>query len=116
MSRKPAISPNDVERIFLEHTNARGMMPMVLDVHDSRGVDLVDRKTDRTFLDFFGFYASSAVGMNHPKMRNDPEFTERLLCHHHVRRLRMCHARRTDRDPDIWWVRDGRADHSVGTF
>lgn len=52
---------------------------MVLDVHESRGVDLVDRKSEKTFLDFFGFYASSAVGMNHPKMRNDPEFTERLL-------------------------------------
>lgn len=79
MTRKSTISPSDVERIFLEHTNARGMMPMVLDVHGSRGVDLVDRKNDKTYLDFFGFYASSAVGMNHPKMRNDSEFTERLL-------------------------------------
>lgn len=79
MNRKSAISPSDVERIFLEHTNARGMMPMVLDVHGSRGVDLVDRKSEKTYLDFFGFYASSAVGMNHPKMRNDSEFVERLL-------------------------------------
>ncbi|NNF03788.1 MAG: L-lysine 6-transaminase [Rhodothermales bacterium] len=79
MSQAPRITPKDVERIYLEHTNARGMMPMVLDVHGSRGVDLIDQASGKTYLDFFGFYASSAVGMNHPMMSDDPEFTERLL-------------------------------------
>ena len=51
---------------------------MVLDMERSQGVELYDMRTKRTLLDFFGFYASSAVGMNHPKMVQDEEFLERL--------------------------------------
>ena len=73
-----AIRPEEVESIFLSHLNAKGMMPMVLDMKRSRGVDLYDQRTGRKLVDFFGFYASSALGMNHPKLRDDAAFIERL--------------------------------------
>jgi L-lysine 6-transaminase len=73
------IAPGSVEEIFLKHTNAAGMMPFVLGMESSHGLDLVDELGDRTYLDFFGFYASSSLGMNHPKLRNDEEFLERLM-------------------------------------
>ena len=72
------IKPDQVAEIYLRHTNSRGMMNMVLDLERSRGVDLVDAKSGRTFLDFFGFYASSALGMNHPKFEADEDFMRRL--------------------------------------
>lgn len=42
--------------------------PLVLDLKNSHGCRLVDKKNDKTFLDFFSFFASSPVGMNHPAM------------------------------------------------
>jgi L-lysine 6-transaminase len=81
MAKSPSksIGPQDVERIFVEHTNAAGMMPLVLGMQSSKGIDLMDERSGRTYMDFFGFYASSAVGMNHPKMTGDEEFKERLM-------------------------------------
>ena len=73
-----AITPRDVRGIYLEHMNARGMMPMVLDMKESQGVELYDQLDGRRYLDFFGFYASSALGMNHPKMTDDEAFLDRL--------------------------------------
>ena len=73
-----AIRPEEVEAIFLSHLNAKGMMPMVLDMQRSRGVDLYDQNTGRKLTDFFGFYASSALGMNHPKLTEDAAFMQRL--------------------------------------
>jgi len=73
------IRPEEVEDLYLRNMNAAGMMRIVLDLAESRGLHLVDQLTHRTYLDFFGFYASSAVGMNHPKMRDDEEFLQRLM-------------------------------------
>ena len=73
-----AIAPDDVQDILAEHMLVRGMMPMVLAMDESEGVRLVDGRSGRTFIDFFGFYASSPLGMNHPKMRGDAAFMERL--------------------------------------
>ena len=75
---KTAILPKDVEGIYLSHLNARGMMPMVLDMQRSQGVHLFDQLTNRRLLDFFGFYASSALGMNHPGLTGDEDFLARL--------------------------------------
>jgi len=72
------ITPDQVEQIYMEHTNARGMMPMVLGMTNSGGVQLHDELANRSFLDFFGFYASNAIGMNHPKMKSDQDFLDRL--------------------------------------
>ncbi|MCL4325857.1 MAG: L-lysine 6-transaminase [Candidatus Thermoplasmatota archaeon] len=50
---------------------------MVLDIEKSQGMWLHDGRKDRKILDFFGFFASSPVGMNHPRMF-DPSFLKRL--------------------------------------
>jgi len=72
------VSPDQVEDIYLQHMNARGMMPMVLGLTESKGVDLYDQLKGKKYLDFFGFYASNALGMNHPKLIGDAAFLERL--------------------------------------
>lgn len=68
----------DVERTYLARLNAKGMMPLVLDMARSRGIELFDCETGRRYLDFFGFYASSTLGMNHPGLTNSGAFLERL--------------------------------------
>ena len=74
------ISPDRVQAILAEYMpTAMSKLPMVLDLENSQGVHLHDLRTDRVLLDFFGFYASSAVGMNHPKMTGDEAFMERLV-------------------------------------
>ena len=74
-----SVQPKQVRELLSEHILTKGMMPMVLDMEESRGVRLRDEKTGRTFIDLFGFYASSPLGMNHPKMVGDEAFIERLL-------------------------------------
>jgi L-lysine 6-transaminase len=49
----------------------------VVDLQKSRGAYLFDSKTGRTFLDFFSFFASGSLGMNHPGLSN-PEFIGHL--------------------------------------
>ena len=44
----------------------------------SRGVELFDCETGRRYLDFFGFYASSTLGMNHPGLTSNDAFLARL--------------------------------------
>jgi len=50
---------------------------MVLDLEKSQGAWLYDSRFDKKYLDFFGFFATSAVGMNHPKFF-DSEFLKKL--------------------------------------
>jgi len=69
----------DVREVLSRHMLTKGMMPMVLDMDDSQGVRLRDEKSGRTFVDLFGFYASSPLGMNHPKLTEDQAFLERLM-------------------------------------
>lgn len=52
--------------------------PIVLDLQRSRGSYLHDAKTGRDYLDFYSFFASQPIGLNHPRM-GEPEFQERLL-------------------------------------
>ncbi|HET6511403.1 MAG TPA: L-lysine 6-transaminase [Candidatus Kapabacteria bacterium] len=51
---------------------------IIFDLKESKGSWLVDARTGKKYLDFFTFFASSPIGVNHPKMF-EPEFTERLL-------------------------------------
>ncbi|MFB6098172.1 MAG: L-lysine 6-transaminase, partial [Salinibacter sp.] len=74
-----SVRPQEVRELLSEHILTKGMMPLVLDMEESQGVRLRDEKTGRTFIDLFGFYASSPLGMNHPKMAEDEAFTERLV-------------------------------------
>lgn len=50
---------------------------LVLDLERSQGTRLVDARDGRSFLDFFSFFASNPLGMNHPAMIA-PEFLEQL--------------------------------------
>jgi len=73
-----SIQPSRVREVLSRHLLTKGMMPLVLDMDESRGVRLHDEHSGRTFIDLFGFYASSPLGMNHPKMTGDAAFMERL--------------------------------------
>ena len=57
--------------------------PIVLDMEASQGAYLRDAATGRDYVDFFTFYASNPLGMNHPMLAGDsPEaqgFRERLM-------------------------------------
>ncbi|SON60470.1 putative L-lysine-epsilon aminotransferase [Mycobacterium simulans] len=50
----------------------------VLDLSRSAGSYLVDARTGRRYLDMFTFFASSALGMNHPALADDDEFRAEL--------------------------------------
>jgi len=52
---------------------------LVLDLAASRGSRLVDARDGTSYLDLFTFFASSALGMNHPDVAEDEEFREELL-------------------------------------
>lgn len=71
------IAPDDVHATLKRHMLADGMK-MVLDMERSKGVYLFDSLSARSFVDFFGFFASNALGMNHPKLLSDDAFLTRL--------------------------------------
>lgn len=74
-----SVQPEEVRDLLSKHVLTKGMMPLVLDMDESQGVRLRDKKTGHTFIDLFGFYASSPLGMNHPKLTEDEAFMERLV-------------------------------------
>lgn len=51
---------------------------LVLDLRASRGRHLVDARDGSDYLDMFGFFASSALGMNHPALSEDAGFRAEL--------------------------------------
>lgn len=53
-------------------------MDLVLDLERSRGSVLVDARDGRRYLDMFTFFASSALGMNHPALADDEAFRAEL--------------------------------------
>lgn len=67
------IGPGDVLRVLGEHLLVDGF-DLVLDLKRSRGRTLVDERDGTEYLDMFGFFASSALGMNHPDLADDPAF------------------------------------------
>ena len=52
---------------------------LVLDLEASRGSRLVDARDGTSYLDLFTFFASSALGMNHTALADDPVFRDELL-------------------------------------
>lgn len=52
--------------------------PFVLDLARSRGSWLVDERDGTSYLDMFGFFASNALGMNHPALAEDDGFVAEL--------------------------------------
>jgi L-lysine 6-transaminase len=51
---------------------------LILDLDASRGSTLVDARDGTRYLDLFTFFASSALGMNHPALVDDAEFRTEL--------------------------------------
>ncbi|MFV9457340.1 L-lysine 6-transaminase [Rhodococcus sp. NM-2] len=70
----PASQVHDVlrERILVDGFD------LVLDLERSRGTHLVDQRDGTSYLDMFGFFASSALGMNHPALAEDDAFRREL--------------------------------------
>ncbi len=64
------ITPNKVHETISKFMLADGF-EFVLDVEKSRGTRIVDSKTGDVYLDFFTFFASSALGMNHPRLLDE---------------------------------------------
>ncbi len=73
----PATAPTDVLGTLRGHLLVDGF-DMVLDLDASQGSRLVDQRDGTSWLDMFSFFASNALGMNHPVF-SEPEVRERLL-------------------------------------
>ncbi len=71
---------NKITPYNVHETIARNMLAdgfgLVLDLRNSRGMHLVDEKTGETYLDLFTFFASSPLGLNHPKLHTKEVFDE----------------------------------------
>jgi L-lysine 6-transaminase len=72
-----AIGPADVREVLSRSILADGL-DFVLDIERSTGSILVDARTGDRYLDMFTFFASSALGMNHPALANDEAFRAEL--------------------------------------
>ncbi|MEZ4702170.1 MAG: L-lysine 6-transaminase [Rhodothermales bacterium] len=73
-----SITPETVRSTLSRHMLTDGLH-LVLDMEKSQGVNLIDASTGQGFIDFFGFFASNALGMNHPKLTGDAGFRKRLM-------------------------------------
>ena len=76
MSYKNTVNASQVHEILNKHLLADGY-DMVLDLKESEGIRLVDAKNGASYLDFFTFFASNPLGMNHPQLDNE-EFREKI--------------------------------------
>lgn len=76
MSIDSHVAPKNVREVLKKHLIADGFN-IVLDLEKSEGLYLYDSQNDTRYLDFFTFFASNPLGMNHPKLAND-EFRRKL--------------------------------------
>ena len=72
-----ALCPDDVRDVLARSILADGL-DFVLDIDRSSGSYLVDARTGERYLDMFTFFASSALGMNHPALADDEDFRAEL--------------------------------------
>ena len=70
------VEPKDVHATLSRRMLVDGF-DLVVDLKRSQGSYLFDSRSDKRYLDFFTFFASGSVGMNHPKMTT-PEFLSKL--------------------------------------
>lgn len=73
-----SVVPDEVFDTLRAHLLVDGY-DLVLDLEKSRGSVLVDARDGREWTDLFTFFASSALGMNHPALAEDATFREELL-------------------------------------
>ncbi|WP_421774020.1 L-lysine 6-transaminase [Gracilimonas sp.] len=71
------ITPDQVRSVLSKHMLTDGY-EMVLDLEESEGPYLYDSKSGKRYLDFFTFFASNPLGMNHPKLAQDDDFLAKL--------------------------------------
>lgn len=69
--------PSEVRPTINKHILADGY-DMVLDLKKSKGAYLHDSKSGRDFLDFFTFFASNPLGMNHHRLAADDQFIRKI--------------------------------------
>jgi L-lysine 6-transaminase len=72
------ITPGHVREVLARSILTDGY-DFVLDLDRSVGSYLVDATTGERYLDMFTFFASSALGMNHPALADDATFRAELL-------------------------------------
>ncbi|HRD13349.1 MAG TPA: L-lysine 6-transaminase [Mycobacterium sp.] len=72
-----AVAPGNVHTVLARSILADGL-DLVLDLDRSVGAHLVDARTGKHYLDMFTFFASSALGMNHPSLADDERFRAEL--------------------------------------
>ncbi|OZD07014.1 L-lysine 6-transaminase [Rhodococcus sp. 06-235-1A] len=72
------IDASNVRDVIGDHLLADGF-ELVLDLDASTGSTLVDARDGTRYLDLFTFFASNALGMNHPALIDDPEFRADLM-------------------------------------
>jgi len=69
--------PSEVRPTLKKHILADGY-DMVLDLKKSKGAYLHDSKSGKDYLDFFTFFASNPLGMNHKRLAGDDEFIRKI--------------------------------------
>src|SRR4051812_17566481 len=77
LSPNSSLAPDDVRKVLGRSILADGL-DFVLDVEQSAGSYLIDARTGARYLDMFTFFASSALGMNHPALAHDEAFLAEL--------------------------------------
>lgn len=76
-TKKPVrILPTEVHSTLSKHMLVDGF-DLVVDLRRSQGSYIYDSRFNKRYLDFFTFFSSGSVGLNHPKMTT-PEFMEKL--------------------------------------
>jgi L-lysine 6-transaminase len=70
MMRSAAVTPEQVHSTIARHLLADGF-ELVLDLEASHGSTIVDARDGTRYLDLFTFFASSALGMNHPALTSE---------------------------------------------
>jgi len=76
MGSESHINPARVHKILAKHILADGY-DFVLDLEKSESLYLYDSRNGKQYLDFFSFFASNPLGMNHPHIAND-EFLHKI--------------------------------------
>lgn len=77
LERRTGTAPDRVHEVLARSMLVDGF-DFVLDLARSAGSYLYDARDGRRYLDMFTFFASSALGMNHPALADDQEFRAEL--------------------------------------
>ncbi len=76
MSVQSQVTPQNTREVLKKHLQTDGY-DLVLDLEKSQGAYLYDSAHKKRYLDFFTFFASNPLGMNHPRLNNE-EFIQKI--------------------------------------